>query len=431
MPVTTHREHLADAEGVRDRIPEEGRQVHRGATPRHLLVSTAYRQQPDGTWTAPETAGADLDLAYLTTTLVTELDDTGQPISSSTKPDLMVRRLESLDIHDGHRVLEIGTGTGYNAALLAHRLGDEHVHSLDVDPVLVDTARTRFPAIGRHPHLAARDGVQGWPDHAPYDRIIATCSVPGIPWTWAEQAAPGARLLTDLKVGSGAGNLVLLHRHPNRLEGRFTGRWAGFMPMRHHTTTTGIPAPSVRAEQQREHSTTAPAEPWKTRRELWLLASFTLPPDLRHGYTLDPATRTPNAATLTASDGPWCHVTLGDGPRQVREGGPTPLWTHVENVWRTWNDNGQPGWNASASPSPPTPTPSGSTTPTTRSQPCAAAPTTTPSSDQHRCPPVPNTVASAPRTVRHVPALNMTLWLFNGRPRPSGATSRTNSAGAG
>ncbi|XVV05987.1 hypothetical protein ACQPW3_11620 [Actinosynnema sp. CA-248983] len=127
------------------------------------------------------------------------------------------------------------------------------------------------------------------------------------------------------------------------MEGRFTGRWAGFMPMR-HATTTGIPTPSARAELQREHTTTAPAEPWNTHRELWLLASLTLPPDLRRGYTLDPTTRTPNAATLTASDGSWCHITLGDSPRQVQEGGPTPLWTHVDNAWRAWSDNGQPGW---------------------------------------------------------------------------------------
>ncbi|CAL9576415.1 Protein-L-isoaspartate O-methyltransferase [Actinosynnema sp. ALI-1.44] len=165
------------------------------ATPRHLLVPTAHRQQPDGTWTALDTAGADLDLAYSTTTLVTQLDDTGQPTSTSTKPDLMIRMLELLDIHDDHRVLEIGTGNGYKAALLAHRLGDDHVHSIDLDPALVATARAGLAALDRHPRLAARDGAEGWPEHAPYDRIIATCSVPRIPWTWAEQAATGALLL--------------------------------------------------------------------------------------------------------------------------------------------------------------------------------------------------------------------------------------------
>jgi len=56
----------------------------------------------------------------------------------------MIRMLQALDIHDGMRVLEIGTGTGYNAALLAHRLGDDHVVTIDIDPAPVDLARHRL-----------------------------------------------------------------------------------------------------------------------------------------------------------------------------------------------------------------------------------------------------------------------------------------------
>jgi hypothetical protein len=88
---------------------------------------------------------------YSPETLVTALEAVGGnrfPISSSTKPDLMVRMLEILDVQDGHRVLEIGTGTGYNAALLAHRLGDEQVFSVDVGEDLVDLARDRAVGVG-------------------------------------------------------------------------------------------------------------------------------------------------------------------------------------------------------------------------------------------------------------------------------------------
>lgn len=202
------------------------------------------------------------------TQLVTEVDAEGAAVSSSTKPDLMVRMLETLDVHDGHRVLEIGTGTGYNAALLAHRLGDERVFSVDVGSDLVAAARRRLAAIGRRPQLAARDGIEGWPEHALYDRIIATCSAPRVPWPWAQQLTPGGKVLADLKVGIGAGNLVLLDRYDDRLEGRFTGRWAAFMGMRHDGDIT--PSCENGDQPAARHHRTRPA--LNTDREVWLLA---------------------------------------------------------------------------------------------------------------------------------------------------------------
>jgi protein-L-isoaspartate O-methyltransferase len=156
--------------------------------------------------------------APLVTALATTTDGHQVTVSSSTKPGLMIRMLETLDIREGHRVLEIGTGTGYNAGLLSHRLGATQVFSVDIGTDLVTTARERLSALGRTPTLAAADGL---PQHGPYDRIIATCSVPAIPWAWAEQLHPGALLLVDLKPAIHAGNLVLLKRYADRLEGRF------------------------------------------------------------------------------------------------------------------------------------------------------------------------------------------------------------------
>jgi SAM-dependent methyltransferase len=90
--------------------------------------------------------------------------------SSSTMPSLMARMLEALDVRDGHRVLEIGTGTGYNAALLCHRLGPRNVVSIDIDPTLVAAARSRLADLGYHPTLVAGDGTTGAVQHGPYDR---------------------------------------------------------------------------------------------------------------------------------------------------------------------------------------------------------------------------------------------------------------------
>ncbi|MGQ0717016.1 MAG: methyltransferase domain-containing protein [Pseudonocardiales bacterium] len=315
------------------------------ATPRQVLVPTAYQQQPDGSWDEIDTSGQGLGLVYSPTTLVTRIDADGRAVSSSTKPDLMVRMLETLDVRDGHRVLEIGTGTGYNAALLCHRLGAGNVFSVDVDTDLVAAARQRLAAIGCHPQLAARDGLGGWPQHAPYDRIIVTCSVLRVPWTWAQQLAVDGKLLADVKLGTGAGNLALLHRYHDRLEGRFTRRWAAFMAMHHDGDAT--PARQPKAEISQQRVTTTPAQPWNTHREVWLLACLTLPTNLRHGYTLDPTTRTPKAATLSAPDGSWCEIDLtaiDNGNRMIREGGPTPLWAHVEHAHQSWQKWKQPSW---------------------------------------------------------------------------------------
>lgn len=315
------------------------------ATPRHLLVPNAYQQRSDGGWAEIDTSGHGLELVYSATTLVTEIDAEGRAVSSSTKPDLMVRMLETLDVHTGHRVLEIGTGTGYNAALLTHRLGAGNVFSIDVGAELVATARQRLAAIGCEPQLVARDGIDGWPEHAPYDRIIATCSVPRIPWSWAQQLAVGGKVLVDLKLDTGAGNLVLLRRYEDRLEGRFTARWAAFMAMRHSAGT--VPTRAPKAEPSKQRRTTTPAQPWNTDREVWLLACLNLPADLRHGYTLDPRTRAPKATTLSTPDGSWCEVELtteAGSSRQIREGGPTRLWVQVERAYELWRQWNQPTW---------------------------------------------------------------------------------------
>jgi protein-L-isoaspartate O-methyltransferase len=156
------------------------------ATPRHAFVPRFFVQRPDGTWA--ETTSADdgwLAAVYRNEPLVTD----PATLASAAKPGLLVRMLEALDVRDGHRVLEIGTGPGYLAALLAHRLGPDRVFSAET------------------PH-----DVQ---QHAPFDRIIATCTLPAVPRAWAELVCEGGLVLACLEPGG----LVLLTRHADRLEG--------------------------------------------------------------------------------------------------------------------------------------------------------------------------------------------------------------------
>jgi len=315
------------------------------------LVPIVYDlQQADGSLTTTRLNTAEhLERVYSTVTLVTATvtNDYGSlvPVSSSTKPDLMVRMLEALDVHEGQRILEIGTGTGYNAALLAHRLGDGNVFSVDIDPEFVDTARQRLNHIGRHPYLAVRDGAEGWVQHAPYHRIICTCAVRQIPWAWYDQLIPGGQLLVDFKPQGG--NLVLLEKKAGRLEGRFTARYGAFMAMRHHKGHDDSSCQQWQPELplDRERTTTTPAEPSAV---VGFLRSVTSTTDLRHGYRFDERTRQRIAIKLAAANGSCCEVELTsdeNGSRIVREGGPTPLWSQIEHAYRQWCDWGQPGWD--------------------------------------------------------------------------------------
>lgn len=307
-------------------------------TPRHVLVPQVWEEGAPVDTTGP----AGLAWVYSPISLVTKVDSRGLPISSSTKPDLMVRMLETLDLHDGHRVLEVGTGTGYNAALLSHRLGDDNVTSIDVDTDIVDNARVRLASLGAYPTLAVMDGEGGFPERAPYDRIIATCSVPALPWAWAEQLRDGGKVLASIMPTIHAGNLALLEKHGDRIEGRFTRRLGQFMTMRHNSEAPEDLAGTKPSEDERQRNTTAPAEPWKTSPVAWLWATLQLP-GLSQGYTLDDH-GTFNASYLTAPDGSWATVPFGDGQRVITEAGPTPIWDTIEQAHELWRTTREPTW---------------------------------------------------------------------------------------
>lgn len=114
------------------------------------------------------------------------------PTSSNSMPMMVFSMLDALDVEPGNRVLEIGTGTGWNAALLSYRLGRDNVVTIEIDPVVAEEARSRFAAIDPAPWSAVGDGAQGYEKGAPYDGIIATCGISRVPYAWVEQCRPGA-----------------------------------------------------------------------------------------------------------------------------------------------------------------------------------------------------------------------------------------------
>ncbi len=328
------------------------------AVARHELVPRFYTQDATGAWTESDTSTdngreAWLDAVYSNKPLITALRRDTDPVrvlSSSSQPGLMTRMLEALDVHSGHRVLEIGTGTGYNAALLSHRLGSGNVFSVDVEPDLIDLARTRLAGLGYTPTLVAADGMLGLPVHAPFDRIIATCAVPVIPWAWVEQLRIGGAVLTDLKTAQSAGSLVRITRTgTDRAEGRFDPTYAAFMGLRHQP---GAPDRTVTwtardtTVAHRSTSTIDPRTPWNAM-VVWFLAAFDLGPDVSIGYAGPETTSSPTAVTLSTPDGSWAHVAVAalDGAHAVTEGGPRRLWRVLESAHRLWNQLERPGWD--------------------------------------------------------------------------------------
>ena len=143
--------------------------------------------------------GVSLARAYADEAVATQAVN-GVTTSSASQPSMMAIMLAQLDLRPGHRVLEIGAGTGYNAALMARIVGPQgHVVSVDIDADLVDGARRHLAAaeVG-DVELVCGDGALGYPPGAPYDRIVLTVGSGDVRPEWVAQLAPGGRLLLPL-----------------------------------------------------------------------------------------------------------------------------------------------------------------------------------------------------------------------------------------
>jgi len=139
----------------------------------------------------------------------------GQTIS---EPYMVALMTSLLDVHPGDRILEIGTGSGYQAAVLS-RLGAE-VYSIEIVKPLGDRARRTLGELGyRNVHLRIGDGYEGWPDAAHFDGIIVTAAPPRIPDPLLRQLKPGGKLV--IPVGDALQDLLVLTK---RRDGGFDRR---------------------------------------------------------------------------------------------------------------------------------------------------------------------------------------------------------------
>ena len=161
-------------------------------------VQAAFRQVPRHLF-LPELRPV---LAYQDEAVVIKTGPDGVPVSSSSQPTMMALMLEQLVLASGQRVLEIGTGTGYNAALMAYLAGPSgSVVSVDIDPELTARANASLAAAGYgQVAVICADGSLGHAGQAPYDRVIVTVGADDLAPAWLEQLAAGGRIVLPLSV---------------------------------------------------------------------------------------------------------------------------------------------------------------------------------------------------------------------------------------
>jgi protein-L-isoaspartate(D-aspartate) O-methyltransferase len=142
-----------------------------------------------------------LEVAYADDVVLMKRDDSGVVISSVSQPAVMAVMLEQADIRPGHRVLEVGSG-GYNAALLSELVGPGgQVTTIDIDADVIDRARQGLAAAGYDDvRVVQADGEFGWPESAPYDRIVVTVTAWDIAAAWMDQLAEHGRVVVPLRL---------------------------------------------------------------------------------------------------------------------------------------------------------------------------------------------------------------------------------------
>jgi protein-L-isoaspartate(D-aspartate) O-methyltransferase len=132
-----------------------------------------------------------------------------------SQPYIVAYMTERIDPKPGDKVLEVGTGSGYQAAILAEVGAD--VYSIEIIPELAEHARKALAAEGyARVHVLTGDGYKGWPEHAPYDEIIVTCAPDDVPQALADQLKEGGRMIVP--VGEGSQQLVILRKKAGKVE---------------------------------------------------------------------------------------------------------------------------------------------------------------------------------------------------------------------
>ncbi|KOG56073.1 protein-L-isoaspartate(D-aspartate) O-methyltransferase [Streptomyces virginiae] len=269
------------------------------------------------------------------------------PSSSSSQPHMVFSMLADLDVRDEHLILEIGTGTGWNSGLLAHRLGGENVVSIEFDADVAKGARENHRAAGMSPLVILGDGRLGYPGRAPYDRIIATCSVGEVPWAWVDQTRSGGVIVAPWGTRYGGEVIARLIVDGRTASGRFT-RSSAFMRLRQQrpnrpTHDTYLKGQAWPADGDRSTTVLSPAEigGWVEQFAIGLQ----MPEAFWSVERYDDGTYT--LWTYSTDTTSWASVDYEPGAEsfEVVQSGPRRLWDETEAAYVWWEGQGRPGFD--------------------------------------------------------------------------------------
>jgi protein-L-isoaspartate(D-aspartate) O-methyltransferase len=278
--------------------------------------------------------------------IVTQVDDGTDryegrgviPTSSSSAPGVMTRMIDLLDVHEGVNVLEVGTGTGYNAALIAEKAAPGHVTTIEVDEGIAAHARTALANTGLPVTVVTGDGTLGYRASAPYGRVMATACAQRVPYAWVEQTRPGGKIVVPL-VGSFDEQALL--RLDVGDDGTARGRFHGAVSfMRLHNQRRGK-ALWWRRDEDTPTTTTRgyPQEPF-TEFGAGFACGLRLP-----GWAAGTRDTDEGAILLMShfASGSWATVTPHPtGEHMVHHEGPRRLWEELEAAYRWWTGAGRP-----------------------------------------------------------------------------------------
>lgn len=259
--------------------------------------------------------------------------------SSASMPSVVDGMLADLDARPGMTVLEIGTGTGWNAALLAHQLGDHAVTSIEVDPTIAAAANRALHQAGYRPTVITGDGTRGHADRAPYDRIIVTAGLRRLPAALIEQTRNGGIILAPWGTPFGDQDaLVQLTVHGDGTASGPFLRPVEFMKVR--SQRDGRPQPHIDFTSATTSTTRGlPLDPWQP----FLFAAGLRLSDMTHA--------TDRRGTDTAvwlyslTDHSWAATVRSDTGDEspVYQNGHRRLWDELETAHTWWQEQGSPG----------------------------------------------------------------------------------------